>query len=60
MLTMLYNNYLALDEKGQGIIEYAIIVAVVIAAGILIWGVFGPALLNLYNTLIARIVLPGP
>jgi Flp pilus assembly pilin Flp len=58
MLTMLYNHYLALDEKGQGIIEYAIIVAVVIAAGLAIWGVFGDALVALYEDLVARIALP--
>ena len=55
MFTKLYGKFLTLKEKGQGLVEYAIIVAVVITAALLIVGIFGDAFKNLYLQLINKI-----
>jgi predicted Co/Zn/Cd cation transporter (cation efflux family) len=51
MFAQLYAKLLTLKEKGQGLVEYAVVVAVVIAAAVLVWGVLNGSFTTLYNTL---------
>jgi predicted Co/Zn/Cd cation transporter (cation efflux family) len=51
MFATLFGNILALRKKGQGLVEYAIVVAVVIAAAVLVWGILNGSFQTLYNTL---------
>jgi predicted Co/Zn/Cd cation transporter (cation efflux family) len=51
MFAQLYGKFLTLKEKGQGLVEYAVVVAVVIGAAVLVWGVLNGSFTTLYNTL---------
>ena len=60
MFSKLYGSFFSLREKGQGLVEYAVIIAVVIAAAVLIMGILNGSFNALYtglSTLIAGIPL---
>lgn len=54
MLMMMYNYLLGLvnDEEGQGLVEYALIIALVVIVVIGAITFLGPAIANIFNNIV--------
>jgi len=44
-----------LNEKGQGMVEYVLIIVLVAIAGLLVWGFLGDAITNTVQTIVNSI-----
>jgi Flp pilus assembly pilin Flp len=44
-----------LNEKGQGMVEYVLIIVLVAIAGLLVWGFLGDAITNTIQTIVDTI-----
>jgi pilus assembly protein Flp/PilA len=51
LITKLFAKYLEVKEKGQGLVEYAIIVVAVVLIAIAVRGLFGDSVNNLFTNL---------
>lgn len=52
--------YLAAHEKGQGLVEYALILVLVSMVVIAVLMLVGPQLTNIFNNIIAALDTVGP
>lgn len=45
----------ALDNRGQGLLEYALIIVLVAVVVMILIAIFGPAVGNLFSTIVASV-----
>lgn len=44
--------FFKLDEKGQGMVEYVLIIVLVAIVGLVVWGLLGDGIQNTLNTIV--------